>query len=71
MPGEPEIHINNVNAYQSRLKEWPRRFHGVATKNLPNDLGWRRTLEAPVQPADPQTRLLGALQQGPYQYEMQ
>jgi hypothetical protein len=22
------------------------RFNGVATKNLPNDLGWRRALEA-------------------------
>ena len=45
-PGAPELHINNVNAYHSRLKEWLRPFHGVATKNLPNYLGWRRTLEA-------------------------
>ena len=36
LPGEPDIHINNVNAYHSRLKEWMRRFHGVATRNLPN-----------------------------------
>ncbi len=41
-----DLHINNVNAYHSRLKEWLRPFHGVATKNLPNYLGWRRTLEA-------------------------
>jgi len=45
-PKEPDFHINNVNAYHSRLKEWLCRFHGVATKNLPNYLGWRRTLEA-------------------------
>ena len=38
LPGEPDIHINNVNAYHSRLKEWMRRFHGVATRNLPNYL---------------------------------
>ena len=38
-PEAPEIHINNVNAYHGQLKEWMRRFHGVATKNLPNYLG--------------------------------
>jgi hypothetical protein len=32
-PEAPDFHINNVNAYHSRLKEWMRRFHGVATKN--------------------------------------
>jgi hypothetical protein len=42
----PHLHINNVNAYHSRLKQWRPRFNGVATKNLPNDLGWRRALEA-------------------------
>lgn len=39
------FHIQNVNAYDSRLKEWLRRFHGVATKYLENYLGWRRLLE--------------------------
>ena len=39
-PEAPDLHINNVNAYHGRLKEWMRRFHGVATKNLPNYLGW-------------------------------
>ena len=39
------FHIQNVNAYHSRLKEWTRRFHGVATKYLPNYLGWRRMIE--------------------------
>ena len=45
-PEAPEYHINNVNAYHGRLKEWLRRFHGVATKNLSNYLSWRRTMEA-------------------------
>jgi transposase-like protein len=39
------FHIQNVNAYHSRLKSWMRRFHGVATKYLQNYLGWRRMLE--------------------------
>lgn len=39
------FHIQNVNAYHSRLKEWMRRFHGVATRYLENYLGWRRMLE--------------------------
>ena len=38
-------HIQNVNAFDSRLKEWMKRFHGVATKYLGNYLGWRRMLE--------------------------
>lgn len=39
------LHINNVNAYDSRLKGWMTRFKGVATKNLPNYLGWHRYLD--------------------------
>lgn len=39
------FHIQHVNAYDSRLKQWMRRFNGVATKYLPNYLGWRRLLE--------------------------
>ncbi len=42
---ETAFHIQNVNAYDSRLKVWMLRFHGVATKYLPNYLGWRRCLE--------------------------
>ena len=38
-------HIQNVNAYDSRLKNWMRRFHGVATKYLGSYLGWFRTLD--------------------------
>ena len=38
-------HIQNVNAYDSRLKNWMRRFHGVATKYLDSYLGWFRSLD--------------------------
>jgi hypothetical protein len=34
-PEAPDLHINNVNAYHGRLKEWLRPFHGVATKYTP------------------------------------
>ncbi|TBW07862.1 IS1595 family transposase [Azotobacter chroococcum subsp. isscasi] len=39
------FHIQNVNAYDSRLKSWMIPFHGVATKYLTHYLGWRRLLE--------------------------
>ncbi len=38
-------HIQNVNAYISRLRGWLHRFRGVATKYLPSYLGWRRLIE--------------------------
>lgn len=38
-------HIQNVNAYHSRFKQWLERFHGVATDYLANYLGWRHALE--------------------------
>lgn len=66
-PQAPDFHINNINAYHGRLKEWLRRFHGVATKNLPNYLGWRRTLEAMGQNASSDAMILGAIGLGPYQ----
>jgi hypothetical protein len=37
--------FQNVNACDSRLKDWMLCFHGVATKYFENDLGWRRWLE--------------------------
>lgn len=40
------IHVQNVNAYHSRCREWLGRFHGVATHYLPNYLGWRWALDA-------------------------
>lgn len=39
------FHVQHVNAYDSRLKGWMHRFHGVATHYLPNYLGWRRLIE--------------------------
>jgi transposase-like protein len=46
-------HIQNVNAYHSRLKAWMQPFHGVATKYLPNYLGWRRMFEKKQQVMTP------------------
>jgi len=66
-PDAPDLHINNVNAYHGRLKEWMRRFHGVATKNLPNYLGWRRALEALGPQVKPEDWIRGAAGLGPYQ----
>lgn len=54
-------HIQNVNAYDSRLKEWMARFHGVATKNLPNYLGWHRFLDVPATKPSPRKFFTGAL----------
>jgi len=39
------FHIQNVNAYISRLKDWLRPFKGVASTYLPSYLGWRRMIE--------------------------
>ena len=38
-------HIQNVNAYISRLKNWMRRFKGVASRYLESYLGWWRMIE--------------------------
>jgi IS1 family transposase len=40
------LHVQNVNAYHSRFKQWLRRFHGVASHYLPNYLGWRWAIDA-------------------------
>jgi transposase-like protein len=66
-PEAPHLHINNVNAYHSRFKQWLARFHGVATKNLPNYLGWRRALEAWGDQLAPPNWIKGAVGNGPYQ----
>ncbi len=70
-PEHPEVHINNVNAYHGRLKEWMRRFHGVATENLPTYLNWRRTLEALDERSDPNAWILAAAGMGPYRCNIQ
>ena len=66
-PEAPHLHINNVNAYHGRLKQWLNRFNGVATKNLPNYLGWRRALEAWGDKLEPPNWIKGAIGNGPYQ----
>ena len=38
-------HVQGVNRYDSSLKTWMHRFHGVATKYLHHYLGWRRLLD--------------------------
>lgn len=45
-------HVQNVNAFVSRLRGWMRRFKGVATKYLDSYLGWFRMLDryAPTGP---------------------
>ncbi|OON64152.1 transposase [Massilia sp. KIM] len=39
------IHVQNVNAYHHRFRDWLARFHGVASRYLPNYLGWRWALD--------------------------
>jgi transposase-like protein len=39
------IHIQNVNAWHSRFKNWIVRFHGVASRYLVNYSGWQRVLD--------------------------
>ncbi|MGI5012040.1 MAG: transposase, partial [Janthinobacterium lividum] len=39
------IHVQNVNAYHGRLRQWLTRFRGVASRYLPNYLGWRWALD--------------------------
>ena len=51
-------HIQNVNAYHSRLKTWARRFYGVATHYLENYLGWFRALDRLPRNAAQPTHLL-------------
>lgn len=54
-------HVQNVNAYDSRLKEWMRRFHGVATHYLASYLGWRRLIERTHETLSLSAVLLAAL----------
>jgi len=52
------------------FKQWLARFNGVAAKNLPNYLGWRRALEAWGDHATPQNWIksaIGNIGNGPYQ----
>ena len=70
-PEAPGIHINNVNAYHGRLKEWMRRFYGVATEYLPNYLSWGRTAEAFREASTPEAWVMTAARMGPYLQTLQ
>ena len=54
-------HVQNVNAYDSPLKTWVRRFHGVATHYLPSYLGWRRLIDRSHNLLSPTAFLSAAL----------
>ena len=54
-------HVQSVNRYDASLKTWMARFHGVATKYLPNYLGWRRLLDRFKEHLTPQQFLFHAL----------
>jgi len=43
--GNSAIHVQNVNAYHQRFKAWLLGFRGVASRYLPNYLGWRWALD--------------------------
>ena len=59
------LHVQNVNAYHSRFKEWLRRFHGVATRYLPNYLGWRWAVDG-GRISSPEMLLSSALRAFPH-----
>jgi transposase-like protein len=40
------IHIQNVNGWHSRFKNWLMRFRGVASRYLAHYSGWQRLLDA-------------------------
>ena len=61
------FHIQNVNAFDSRLKGWMARFHGVATKYLGNYLGWRRMIERYQSEITPDICLFEAVGRAPQQ----
>ncbi|WP_288379320.1 IS1595 family transposase [uncultured Massilia sp.] len=39
------VHVQNVNAYHRRFRQWLARFNGVASRYLPNYLGWQWALD--------------------------
>lgn len=51
-------HIHDVNSYHGRFRGWMRLFHGVATSNLENFLGWFRALDRAPRSASQPAQLL-------------
>ena len=39
------VHVQNVNGYHRRFRQWLARFNGVASRYLPNYIGWRWALD--------------------------
>ena len=39
------VHVQNVNGYHRRFRQWLSRFNGVASRYLSNYLGWRWALD--------------------------
>jgi hypothetical protein len=54
-------HIQTVNAYDSRLKQWRAKFHGVATRYLRNYLEWHRMTDHLGQSITPTLCFLASL----------
>jgi transposase-like protein len=61
--GVGELHVQSVNRYDSTLKTWISRFRGVATRYLPNYLGWRRLLDRFEDALTPQQFMYHALRE--------
>ena len=54
------VHVQHVNAYHQRFRQWLARFYGVASRYLPNYLGWRWALDG-QRIATPERLLRAAL----------
>jgi len=53
--------IQTVNAYDSRLKQWMKKFHGVATRYLGSYLGWHSMMNRLGQNITPTLCFLASL----------
>ena len=60
-----DAHVQNVNAYHSRFKQWLQPFHGVASRYLANYLGWRWAVDG-ERIGSPEALLRAALWPGPH-----
>lgn len=55
------LHIRHVRAYAARLQGWMLHFRGVATRYLPDYLGWRRLIERQREAISAEQILLHAM----------
>jgi hypothetical protein len=58
-------HTETALDYRDRLLAWIRRFHGVATRYLPNYLVWHRVIDAPYRLGIARTVLRWPVEHGP------